>query len=201
MSRGTCDNEVASPSRPLTWHIVECFDVHVWHVPFLISSPGFRSTSLPCLPRSGLTVRQTCSRVLEGLNYRGGQEIGTGSRLGSQMCIQGQTAFCILQDAYITGPVRALCELKKGFRAVFITFHKQKTGVPSPPPPAGTYFRYFALLGNPQSRLSEGSGQVAERPKNRYWREVFITFHKQKTGVPPPPAGTHFRCFALLGNP
>ena len=27
---------------------------------------------------------------------------------------QGQTAFCILQDAYITGAVRALCELKIG---------------------------------------------------------------------------------------
>ena len=54
-------------------------------------------------------------------------------------------------------------------------FHMQKSGVP---PAAGTYFRCFALLGNPQSRLSEGSGQVAERPNERYWRGgVYGGFH------------------------
>ena len=82
-----------------------------------------------------------------------------------------------------------------GVRAVFIGFHKQKSG-PPPLPQQVPNFSCLALLGNPQSRLSEGSGQVAERQKNRYWRgggvrAVFIGFHKQKSGPPAtPPAGT-----------
>ena len=56
------------------------------------------------------------------------EEIGTGSRLGSQMHSRPN---CI--DAYITGPVRALCEHKskisrKGFGRLLLGFIRRVKG-------------------------------------------------------------------------